>query len=65
MAKPWFPEGPESPNLALLKIEPEMAEFWDAPNSKMVRMFALAMSVYAGKPVGLGEHDTLTHLSEH
>jgi general stress protein 26 len=62
-AKPWFPEGPQSTNLALLKFVPDMAEYWDAPNSKMVRSFAMAASVLAGKPIGLGEHDTLTQLS--
>ena len=62
-AKPWFPDGPDSPNLALLKLVPETAEYWDAPHSKMVRMFAMAASVVAGKPIGLGEHDTLTGLS--
>lgn len=62
-ARPWFPEGPESKHLALLKFVPHSAEFWDAPNSKMVRLFAMAASVLMGKPVGLGEHDTLTELS--
>lgn len=63
-AKPWFPDGPDSSNLALLKFVPHTAEYWDAPNSKMVRMFAMAASVVAGKPIGLGEHETLTHLSQ-
>jgi general stress protein 26 len=61
--KPWFPDGPDSVNLALLKVVPETAEYWDAPHSKMVRMAAMAASVVAGKPVGLGDHDTLTGLS--
>ena len=61
--KPWFPDGPDSANLALLKVVPETAQYWDAPHSKMVRMAAMAASVVAGKPVGLGDHDTLTGLS--
>lgn len=61
--KPWFPDGPDSANLALLKFVPESAEYWDAPHSKMVRMAAMAASVVAGKPVGVGDHDTLTGLS--
>jgi general stress protein 26 len=63
-AKPWFPEGPDSPNLALLKFSPYTAEYWDAPHSKMVRMFAMAASITAGRPIGLGDHDTLTELSK-
>ena len=65
MAKPWFPEGPDSRNLALLKFVPHTAEYWDAPHSKMVRMFAMAASVVAGKPIGMGDHATLTDLSAH
>ena len=61
--KPWFPDGPDSANLALLKFVPETAEYWDAPHSKMVRLAAMAASVMAGKPVGVGDHDTLTGLS--
>ncbi|WP_394787089.1 pyridoxamine 5'-phosphate oxidase family protein [Rhodoferax sp.] len=63
-ARPWFPDGAESTHLGLLKIVPHTAEFWDAPHSKMVRMFAMAASVVAGKPIALGEHDSLHHLSE-
>ncbi len=63
-AKPWFPDGPESANLALLKFTPGTAEYWDTSSSKMVRMFAMAASVVAGKPVGMGERDTLTGLSK-
>jgi general stress protein 26 len=62
-AKPWFPNGPESANLALLKIIPSSAEFWDAPDSKMVRMFAMAASVAAGKPIAAGKHETISDLS--
>lgn len=63
-AKPWFPDGPSSPDLALLKVVPHTAEYWDAPHSRMVRMFAMAASVAAGRPIGMGEHDTLTDLSK-
>lgn len=63
LAKPWFPDGPDSANLTLLKFMPETAEYWDAPDSKMVRMVAMAASMVTGKPIGMGEHDTLTALS--
>ncbi len=62
-AKPWFPDGPSSPHLVLLKFTPALAEYWDAPHSKMVRMFAMAASIVAAKPIGLGHHDTLSNLS--
>jgi general stress protein 26 len=61
-ARPWFPEGVDSSNLALLKFIPHSAEFWDAPNSKMVRMLAMAASIVASKPIGTGEHGHLNGL---
>ena len=63
MAKPWFPDGPDSPNLCLIKIVPEVAEYWDAPHGKMMRMVAMAASIVTGKPVGVGDHDVLSQLS--
>lgn len=36
-ARPYFPEGPESPNLAVLKVTPERSDFWEAPESHLVR----------------------------
>ena len=62
-AKPWFPDGPESPNLALLKFVPNAVDYWDGPNSKMVRAFGMLASIVAGKPVGLGEQGSLSGLS--
>lgn len=60
--KPWFPDGPDSPNLALLKFVPHTAEYWDAPHSRVVRLFAMAASIVASKPIGLGDHERLNHL---
>ena len=63
MAKPWFPDGPSSPSLALLKFVPNVADYWDASNSRMVRAFSMLASVITGKPVAMGEHGTLSGLS--
>ncbi len=61
-ARPWFPDGVHSSNLALLKFVPESGEYWDAPNSKMVRMLATAASIVAAKPIGMGDHGKLNAL---
>jgi general stress protein 26 len=60
--RPWFPDGPETANLALLKFVPHAADCWNASDSKMVRMLAMAASVAAGRPVGLGAHEHLSDL---
>ncbi len=61
-ARPWFPKGSGSADLALLRFVPQMAEYWDAPHNKMVRLFAMAASVVAGQPVALGTHENLNDL---
>ena len=61
-ARPWFPKGSRSADLALLRFVPQMAEYWDAPHNKMVRLFAMAASVVAGQPVALGTHENLNDL---
>ena len=58
-----FPEGPASRHLALLKVVPEKAEYWDAPNSRTVRLLALAASTVSGATIGQAEHDVLTDLA--
>lgn len=54
--KPWFPAGLEDPDLGLLEVTVDDAEYWDAPDSKMQRLFGLARALSTGKTDRLGEH---------
>ena len=36
--KSWFPGGPEDPNLVLMKVVVEEADYWDAARSRMVSL---------------------------
>ena len=53
--KPWFPSGLEDPDLGLLEVTVEQAEYWDVPASRMQRLFGLtaAGEGQEGQP---GEH---------
>lgn len=64
-AKPWFPEGPDSSSLALLKFVPDLAEYWDAANSNMARLYQTGINTSTDTSYGLGEHGVLTDLSNH
>jgi general stress protein 26 len=58
--KAWFPRGLEDPHLALLHVQVEHAEYWDAPSSKMVQLYGLAKAAISGTPPkNLGEHEKL------
>jgi general stress protein 26 len=53
--KPWFPSGLEDPDLGLLEVTVEQAEYWDVPASRMQRLFGLA-TASDGEPGRPGEH---------
>jgi general stress protein 26 len=52
----WFPKGLDDPNLALLKVSPYQAEYWDSSSSKMVTLFQMAKAIITGKKYDEGEH---------
>jgi len=54
--EPWFPEGLDDPDLGLLEVTVDDAEYWDAPASKTQRLFGLAKALTSGKTDRLGEH---------
>lgn len=45
----WFPEGPEAPNITLLKVTPSDAYYWDTKHGKMVALLKIAAAVVTGK----------------
>ena len=59
-AKPWFPNGLDDPDLGLLEVTVQQAQYWDAPASKMERLFGLAKAMSTGNTDSLGEHGTVT-----
>lgn len=50
LLKAWFPNGPEDPKIALLRIDITQAEYWDAPDSKMVEIVGMAKAAVTGEP---------------
>lgn len=47
--KAFFPKGKDDPNIALLKIHVNEAEYWDSPSSTVVRAYGLAKALATGK----------------
>lgn len=58
-AKPWFPAGPDDPNLALLRVHAERAEYWTSPG-KTAYLFGVAKAAITGKRTRMGENHKLT-----
>ncbi|QJW89050.1 pyridoxamine 5'-phosphate oxidase family protein [Spirosoma taeanense] len=58
-AKAWFPKGKDDPELTLLKVHTHMAEYWNASDSTMVRLFQQATAAITGNPPKMGENEKI------
>lgn len=53
----WFPKGIEDPDLALVCVEVDTAEYWNVKESKLVQVAKMAKAAMTGKrPTSMGEH---------
>jgi len=55
-ARAWFPAGPTDPNLCLVRVMPESAEYWDAPSSAFVIAYGYAKARLTGERPEGGEN---------
>ena len=55
----WFPKGPDDPELTLLAVDIEQAEYWDAPSSAMVHAYGYVKARLAGESPDMGENKTV------
>lgn len=55
-ARPWFPEGPESANLALIAVKVIGAEYWDSTSTSAIFAYGYVKALVTGKPVEGGEN---------
>ncbi len=58
--KAWFPEGLEDPELALLRVSVEKAEYWDTPNSRMVQLAGFVKATLTGQEFRPGDNEKVT-----
>lgn len=57
--KAWFPRGLEDPDLALLRVEVERAQYWDAPNRKLVQLAGFVKALATGQRFQPGKSETI------
>jgi general stress protein 26 len=55
--KAWFPQGLDEPDIALLKVNAEKAEYWDAPSSFVAHTIGLVKSITTGERAKVGENE--------
>lgn len=56
MNKAFFPDGPDDPDLVLLHVKPESAEYWEGPAGKVQQLFGMARTMITGEPHDAGEN---------
>ena len=52
----WFPDGPDSPAITLVKVEAESAEYWNTPGGRLATLFSFAKAKVTGEPYDGGEN---------
>jgi general stress protein 26 len=58
--KIWFPEGLETPDIALLRVTVEKAEYWEASGNKLVRLANFVKAIATGDESVGGKNEKLT-----
>ena len=57
--KIWFPKGKDDPDIALIRINAERAEYWDNPSSTAGYVLNFVSSLFTGKEAEFGENKKL------
>ncbi len=56
MFKAWFPGGESDPEIRVLRVKVDQAEYWDAPSSAIVRKVQVLARAATGGKTTVGEH---------
>lgn len=62
--KAWFPEGLDDPDLALLKVTAEQAEYWDSTSSTVAHLIGFVKAVATGATYQPGENEKINLKAE-
>jgi general stress protein 26 len=54
IAKAWFEQGKDDPELSLLSVTPEEGHYWDTKNGKIISLIKIAVAALTGKQMDGG-----------
>ncbi len=57
--KAWFPKGLDDPNICLLRVDVEQAEYWDSPSSTLVQVVGFVKAMVTGQRADGGENEKI------
>lgn len=58
-AEAWFPDGPDSPDVGLLRVDPDSAEYWDSPGGRITSVIAYAKAKVTGSRPDVGDSEVV------
>jgi general stress protein 26 len=53
----WLPQGPDDPDVVLIKVTGDTAEYWDTPGGRVASVLSFAKSKLTGRPYDGGENE--------
>lgn len=60
IAKIWFKEGKDDPNISIIKVKPTNCYYWDTDGNRMINFLKMVASVATGKNLITGKEGALT-----
>ena len=55
----WFPDGPDDPDVVLLRVDAASAEYWDSPGGRIASVISFAKAKVTGQAYSGGENETV------
>jgi general stress protein 26 len=55
----WLPQGPDDPNVVLLKVDAHTAEYWDTPGGTVASLLSFAKAKVTGQPYQGTDRETV------
>ena len=59
IAKIWFKEGKDDPNISIIKVKPSKAYYWDTDGNRMINFIKIVASVVTGTNLVTGNKGAL------
>lgn len=57
--KIFFPDGKDDPNLVLIRVDAETAEYWDGPGTFLGKVLYLATAAVTGNPGAMSDNERI------
>lgn len=60
VAKIWFKQGKDDPNISVIKVKPTTAYYWDTDGNRMINLLKIVASVVTGTNLITGTEGTIS-----